>query len=55
MSRCPKIIFYICTKQINLLRNSSEGHFKTPEVFPHILSLTRKCIEWLASVSTLYF
>ena len=29
MSQCPKIILYICTKQINFLRNSRPFHFLT--------------------------
>ena len=40
MSQCPKIMLYICTKQINFFRNSSEGHFQqsnSPRV--HALSI----------------
>ena len=32
MSKYPKIILYVCTKQINFLRNLSEGHFRTPSL-----------------------
>ena len=32
MSLYPKIILYICTKQINFLRISSEAHFSTPSL-----------------------
>ena len=41
MSQYPEIILYICTKQINFLRNSSEGN-SGPQVCPDILSLIRK-------------
>ena len=51
MSKCPKIILYICTKQINFLRNSSEGHFRTPSLSwysfsdPQMTRVARLCID----------
>ena len=51
MSQRPKIILYICTKQINFLRNSSEGHFKTPSLSWYSFSdlqmtqVARLCID----------
>ena len=51
MSQCPKITLYICTKQINFLRNSSEGHFRTPSLSwysssdPQMTRLARLCID----------
>ena len=38
MPQCPRIILYICTKQINFLRNSSEGHLRTPSLYWYSLS-----------------
>ena len=54
LSQCPKIILYICTKinkQINFLRNSSEGHFRTPSLSRYSFSdlqmtwVARLCID----------
>ena len=51
LSQCPKIILYICTKKINFLRNSSEGHFRTPSLSrysfsdPQITRVARLCIN----------
>ena len=46
MSQCPKIILYICTKQINFLR-----HFRTPSLSgysfsdPQMTPVARLCIN----------
>ena len=51
MSQCPKIILYIRTKQINFLRNSSDGHFRTPSLSwysfsdPQMTRVARLCID----------
>ena len=52
LSQCPKIILYICTiKKINFLRNSSEGHFRTPSLSwysfsdPQMTRVARLCID----------
>ena len=51
MSQCPKIILYVCTKQINFLCNSSEGHFRTPSLSwysfsdPQMTRVARLCID----------
>ena len=49
-------LLYICTKKINFLRNSSEGHFRTPSLSwysfsdPQMTRVARLCIDSILSM-----
>ena len=53
MSLYPKIILYICTKQINFLLISSEAHFRTPSLSWYSFSDLQMTGVARASISTL--
>ena len=58
MSQSPKIILYICTKQVNFLRNSSEGHFRTPSLSWYSFSdpqMTRVALLCIDSILLMCF